>query len=81
MSDFDIDKFIIKIEARPAIWTLNWVEYANRTQKAKAWEVVPSISFCTVYFFDDGGLRDVIATQIYFLLHVCFNTIILINPS
>jgi hypothetical protein len=30
MSDFDIDTFIIEIEARPAIWNSESVEYANK---------------------------------------------------
>jgi hypothetical protein len=34
------EKFISEIESRPAIWNTECTEYANKNEKAKAWEEV-----------------------------------------
>ena len=38
MTTLDIDRFIIEIEDRPAIWDLRCDDYSSKIAKAKAWE-------------------------------------------
>ena len=39
MTTLDIDRFIIEIEDRPAIWDVRCNDYSNNIAKAKAWEM------------------------------------------
>ena len=69
MTTLDIDRFIIEIEDRPAIWDVRCNDYSNKIAKAKAWEemcdnFVPGFIemkllgasiVLSVFYDDDGG--------------------------
>ena len=57
MATLDIDRFIIEIEDRPAIWDTWCNDYSNKISKGKAWldAVIWCIHSALVYHDDDGG--------------------------
>lgn len=43
MSEFDTDRFILEVEARPALWDFESPEYSNKHLKTQAWDEVCQI--------------------------------------
>jgi hypothetical protein len=69
---FDTEKLISEIESRPAIWKTECTEYANKNEKAKAWEEV-----CEIFYENFPRERKVQKKQIkYCSLFECIKTFI-----
>lgn len=43
MSEFDTNRFILEVEARPALWDFESPEYSNKHLKTQAWDEVCQI--------------------------------------
>lgn len=55
MNRLDVDRFIIDIEDRPAIWDVRCKNYSNKIAKAKAWEEMCDIFVPGFKEMDDTG--------------------------
>ncbi|XP_076034842.1 uncharacterized protein LOC143021317 [Oratosquilla oratoria] len=55
MHTLDIDRFIVELEDRPAIWDVRCNDYSNKIAKAKAWEEMCDIFVSGFKEMDSAG--------------------------